>query len=222
MPDSLAAVVARADGFLLDFDGPVCDLFPRGSGSTIADGARTPLQSAGVGIPEDVASTVDHLVVLAFAAEHVPAVLEEVERAAVKGEIEAALSAPLTPGVREFLAACARTDRPIVIVSNNASAAIELFLELHGLADLVVGVLGRPFARPDLMKPNPFLAGQALTLLGRSNCCMIGDAPTDIEFSRRAGLASIAYAKSPRHEARLRPAGPDAVIQTMTALADCL
>jgi phosphoglycolate phosphatase-like HAD superfamily hydrolase len=29
-------------------------------------------------------------------------------------------------------------------------------------------------------------------------------------------------ANSPRHEVRLRPAGPDAVIQTMTALADCL
>jgi phosphoglycolate phosphatase-like HAD superfamily hydrolase len=50
---------------------------------------------------------------------------------------------------------------------------------------------------------------------------MVGDEPTDIEFSRRAGLAAIAYAKSPRHEARLRPAGPDAVIRAMTALADC-
>jgi phosphoglycolate phosphatase-like HAD superfamily hydrolase len=51
---------------------------------------------------------------------------------------------------------------------------------------------------------------------------MIGDAVTDIEFSRSAGLAPIASAKSPRHETRLRPAGPDAVIRAMTALADCL
>jgi phosphoglycolate phosphatase-like HAD superfamily hydrolase len=48
---------------------------------------------------------------------------------------------------------------------------------------------------------------------------MIGDSATDIEFSRRAGLSSIAYAKSPRHEARLRPAGPDAIVHTMGELA---
>ncbi|MEI8407386.1 MULTISPECIES: hypothetical protein [unclassified Kribbella] len=49
--------------------------------------------------------------------------------------------------MREFLAACARTDQAVVIVGNNASAAIELFLERHGLAALVVGVLGRPNLR---------------------------------------------------------------------------
>jgi phosphoglycolate phosphatase-like HAD superfamily hydrolase len=88
--------------------------------------------------------------------------------------------------------------------------------------DLVGGVLGRPYARPDLMKPDPFLAVQAIELLDRGRLCMIGDAVTDIEFSRSAGLAPIASAKSPRHETRLRPAGPDAVIRAMTALADCL
>jgi len=208
-----------ADAFLLDFDGPVCDLFPVGSGSTIADRAREPVHAAGVVMPEGVASTVGHLVVLGFAAAHAPAVLEEVERAAIDGEIDAARSAPITAGVREFLEMCARTDRPVVIVSNNAAAAIELFLERHDLTHLVTGVLGRPYARPDLMKPDPFLAGEALALLDRPRCCMIGDSATDIEFSHRAGLSSIAYAKSPRHEARLRPAGPDAIVHTMGELA---
>ncbi len=172
--------------------------------------------------PAGIASTVEHLVVLAFAAEQAPGVLEEVERAAIEGEIEAARSAPITPGVREFLAGCARTDRPVVIVSNNAAAAVEVFLERHDLTHLITGVVGRPYARPELMKPDPFLAAQALALLDRPQCCMVGDAPTDIEFSRRAGLLSIAHAKSPRHEALLHPAGPDAVITAMTALADCL
>lgn len=124
--------------------------------------------------------------------------------------------------MREFLAGCARTDRPVVIVSNNAAAAVEVFLERHDLTHLITGVVGRPYARPELMKPDPFLAAQALTLLDRPRCCMVGDAPTDIEFSRRAGLPSIAYAKSPRHEALLHSAGPDAVVTAMTALADCL
>jgi phosphoglycolate phosphatase-like HAD superfamily hydrolase len=215
-------LVGRVDGFLLDFDGPVCDLFPPGSGSTIGDRAREPLESAGVVIPEGVARTVEHLVVLGFAAVQAPGVLEEVERAAIEGEVEAARSAPITAGVREFLDGCARTDRPVVIVSNNAAAAVELFLERHDLTHLITGVLGRPYARPELMKPDPFLAAPAIALLDRPRCCMIGDGPSDIEFSRRAGLTSIAYAKSPRHEARLRSSGPDAVITAMTALADCL
>ncbi|MEU4606613.1 hypothetical protein AB0F43_26775 [Kribbella sp. NPDC023972] len=136
---SLVEVVGRVEGFLLDFDGPVCDLFPPGSGSTIGDAAREPLRAAGVVLPEAIARTVEHLVVLRFAAERAPAVLEDVERAAIKGEV-----------------AAART------------------------------------------------------------------APSDIEFGRRAGLAAIAYAKSPRHEAELRAAQPDAVIRLMTALADRL
>ena len=193
----LSAVVGRADAFLLDFDGPVCDLFPVGSGSTIADGARGPLRSAGVAVPEGIASTNDHLTVLRFAAAQAPGVLEDVERAAIAGEVEAAVAAPITPGVREFLAGCARTDRPVVIVSNNAAAAIDVFLERHGLTELVGGVLGRAYARPELMKPDPFLAARAVELLDRDRCCMIGDAVTDIEFSRSAGLAAIAYAKSP-------------------------
>jgi phosphoglycolate phosphatase len=216
----LAALVRRTDGFLLDFDGPVCDLFPPGSGTTIADGAREPLHAAGIALPDLIASTNEHLVVLEFAAERAPAVLDDVERAAIKGEIEAARTAPLTPGAREFLAGCARTDRPVVVVSNNAAAAIEAFLDRHGLVDQVRTVLGRPFARPDLMKPNPHLARQAVELVDRSGWCMVGDSVTDIEFSRRAGVSSIAYAKSARHEARLT--GADAVIREMTALADCL
>ncbi|GAB2635026.1 HAD family hydrolase [Kribbella swartbergensis] len=216
----LAALVRRTDGFLLDFDGPVCDLFPPGSGTTIADAAREPLHAAGVAVPHPVASTNEHLVVLQFAAQHAPAVLEDVERAAIKGETEAAETAPATPGAREFLAACARTDRPVVIVSNNAAAAVELFLDRYGLTDQVRAVLGRPYARPDLMKPNPHLARRAVELADRDRWCMVGDSASDIEFSRRAGLMSITYAKSARHEARL--GGADVVIRTMRALADCV
>jgi phosphoglycolate phosphatase len=217
---TLVELVGRTDGFLLDFDGPVCDLFPPGSGTTIADAARAPLQAAGVVMPEPVASTVEHLVVLEFAASS--AVLEAVERAAIDGEVAAAGTAPITAGAREFLAACARTYRPVVIVSNNAAAAIELFLARHELTHLVAGVLGRPYARPDLMKPNPFLAARACELIGRTNCCMIGDAVSDVDFSRRAGLASIGYAKSPRHEDRLRLSAPDAVVRSMSAVAESL
>jgi hypothetical protein len=44
---NLTEILARCDAVLLDFDGPVADLFPRGSGSRIAEEARTPVHLAG-------------------------------------------------------------------------------------------------------------------------------------------------------------------------------
>ena len=219
----MAAVVGGVEAFLLDFDGPVCDLFPSGSGSRIADDARTPIRVAGIAMPEPIASTVEHLSVLRYAAEHAAEVLDEVEQAAVQGEIEAARNAPITPGAAAFLAACSRTGRPVVIVSNNAAAAVELFLDRHDLKG-VAAVLGRPYARPELMKPDPFNATQALRLLDRSaaSCCMIGDEATDVQFAHTAGLSSIAYAKSARHEAALREVAPRALTLSMSAITACL
>ncbi|MGW6279277.1 HAD family hydrolase [Kribbella sp. NPDC055071] len=206
----LDAVVAGVRAFLLDFDGPVCDLFPAGSTTTIAADARTPMEQAGIELPPTLAHTNEHLSILTYAAAHAPAVLAQVEAAAIAGEVEAARTAPLTPGAREFLLACAQSHRPVVIVSNNAAAVIELFLERHELTSLITAIACRPFAQPNLMKPDPYLAVGALRSLDRpaAGCCMVGDAVTDVEFARAVGVRAIAYAKSDRHEARLRPAGP--------------
>jgi phosphoglycolate phosphatase-like HAD superfamily hydrolase len=217
--EELTAVLERTENVLLDFDGPVADLFPAGSGTKIADETRTPILRAGVVIPEPLASTVEHLVVLEFAAEHAPEALELAERAAVAGEIACARTAPVTPGVGDFLSACAAAGRRVAIISNNAAPAIEAFVELHGLQ--VEFILGRPFARPRLMKPDPTLAFEALRALKSrpDQCCMVGDAVTDIEFARRAGVRAVGYAKNPERGRQLAAAGADAITPTMSDLA---
>jgi phosphoglycolate phosphatase len=111
----------------------------------------------------------------------------------VTGDEDAAAGmASITVGVREFLIACPQSERPVVIVSNNAAAA----------------------------KSDPYLAVGAVQALDRSvsGCCMIGDAVTDVEFARAAGVRAIGYAKSERHALRLRVARPDAVARTMAEL----
>ncbi len=70
----------------------------------------------------------DPLKVLRRTADIAPELVNKVEDAFMAYEIEAADSAEITPGVRELLAACAETDRPVVIVSNNSELAIERFL----------------------------------------------------------------------------------------------
>ena len=221
MIDELVGVVSRAEGVLLDFDGPIADLFPKGSGSPIAEWVRKPILRAGVEIPEPLASTHEHLGVLEFASIHAPEVMDEAEQAAVDGEIEAARTATITPGAKDFLTSCSAAGLPVVVVSNNTAAAIEIFLELHGLADQAGLIVGRPFARPDLMKPHPALADQIFAHLTSppGRCFMVGDAVSDIEFSRRIGVRSIGYAKNATRGAELITAGADAITPDMARLA---
>ncbi len=194
--------------------------FRAACGSRIAEEARTPVRRARVAIPEPVASTVDHLEVLQFAAAHAPGALEEAERVAVAGEVESAKVAPLTVGAREFLDACGESGRQVAIVSNNAAEAIEVFLELHGLRSQVAFVLGRPFARPELMKPDVGLAVEALRLLGvrAERACMVGDSVSDVEFAHRSGVVAVGYAKNAKRGRELAEAGADVVVQSMKEL----
>lgn len=219
-----ASILDGVTGVLLDFDGPVADLFRSGNTSRIADEVRAPIVQAGVEIPEPVASTREHLVVLEFAAVHAPAAVEAAEERAVAGEIESARVAPITTGAAEFLRACADVGLPVAIVSNNAAAAIEVFLDRFELADQVARICGRPFARPELMKPHPALVEQALEALkmDAGSCVLVGDSVTDIEVSRRTGVRSIGYAKNPRRGDELGQAGADALIDSMSALADAV
>lgn len=129
-----------------------------------------------------------------------------------------------TLGAASFLEACEQTGRPVVIVSNNAADAIEVYLNQHGLADKVAKVLGRPYGTPNLMKPHPELVRLALDALGRqpSDCVMIGDSVTDIEVSRSAGVHAIGYAKTPQRSVELDRAGADAITDHMAALASAV
>jgi phosphoglycolate phosphatase len=196
-------------------------LLPSGPNRELAEATRQPLRSAGTKLPEPIASTTDHLSVLRYAATQAPATLEAVERIAVAGEIEAARLAIPTTGALDLLAACKQSERVVAIVSNNAVVAIEEFLELHGWTNYVAAVFGRPFGRPDLMKPNPCLIHQAVQALEDEpkDCVMIGDSITDIEVSRIAGVRSIGYAKTPQRGQDLAGAGADAVSDDMAAIA---
>ena len=114
-----------------------------------------------------------------------------------------------------------RNGHPIVIVSNNATEAVETYLLRHGIDDLVSGVVGRQYGSPELMKPDPDPVERALRIINgdSATCVLIGDSVTDIEVSRRAGLRSIGYAKTPLRGDELAAAGADAMIDDMAALA---
>ena len=108
----------------------------------------------------------------------------------------------------------------MVIVSNNAAAAIDAFLQRHHLTAYVRDVLGRPFMRPDLMKPHPHIVRRALTIAEASaeSAVLIGDSVSDIDVARTVGVHSIGYGKTRRRRTELWESGADAVVNSVAEL----
>jgi len=69
--------------------------------------------------------------------------------------------------------------------------------------------VGRPYAEPQRMKPNPESVLRAVRQLnGRpGECVLVGDSVTDIEAARRAGVRSIGFANKPSKYLMLLEAG---------------
>ncbi|WP_442788484.1 HAD family hydrolase [Dactylosporangium sp. NBC_01737] len=75
------------------------------------------------------------------------------------------------------LAARTRAGKPITIVSNNSAPAIEAYLSTHRLNGHIAYVVGRAYAQPERMKPNPEPIRRAMTALNVEStaCVFIGD-----------------------------------------------
>ncbi|MGO4360901.1 HAD family hydrolase [Terrabacter sp. RAF57] len=200
---------------LLDFDGPVTLLMPPPSNAHAAEAARAPL--AGTALPREVATTTDHLAVLRWTADNAPVRLDDVERACIDAEINAARISTPTPGALRFLDICAQKGKPVVVVSNNAADAVATFLNRYDATSLVRGIVGREPRRPDLLKPHPSLVLAALDLLQfpADDTILIGDSDTDVQVAHRTGVRSIGYAKSPARGRALKAAGADVVVDSM-------
>lgn len=218
---TLHQIVASTQGVLLDFDGPMTPLMPAPLNFEIADSIRSVLRNAEVPMPADVEDTKDPLVVLRFAAnlaEDVEAVAEQTCRDA---EVEAARRASPTPGALELLAACAATDRPLVIVTNNSADAAWAFVQQAGLVRYIADVCGRPAGHPELMKPDPYLLHSAIEQLGlpAQDCVLFGDSVSDVVAAARASVRCVGFGKHPQRAKELADAGADVVVETVLELA---
>lgn len=215
-----AELFAVADAVLLDFDGPVTPLIPAPANLEVANAARVPLLMHDITLDNHIGATSDHLAVLRWAADNAPQVLADVEAVCDDAETAAAYSAEPTRGTHDLLARCHQRGKPVVIVSNNAEAAIRAYLERWTLTPYVVAVIGRPSGRPDLMKPNTHTVDEALRLLRieAPHAVFIGDSVSDVEVSRAVGVPCIGYAKTAQRGLELRAAGADAVVAGMAEL----
>lgn len=215
-----AQLLRESAAVLLDFDGPVTPLMPAPANLLAADAARRALEQHGTSTPAEIATTSDHLAVIRWTGTYAPDALRYVNDACALAEMDSAKTCTPTPGAHAFLASLHAAGTPVVIVSNNEGFAIRIYLDRHHLTPYVRDVIGRPFMRPDLMKPHPHIVERALEITGSApgNSVLIGDSVSDIEVAKATGVRSIGYAKTRRRGVELRDVGADAVIDRMADL----
>lgn len=216
-PDGISAV-------LLDFDGPVCGVFSGYPAHLVADELRGDLLRLGIVATDDICASSDPLAILRWAGDEHPEVIEDIDSILTAAERRAVRSAQPTPGAHRVIVSAQRIGRPVAIVSNNSAAAIADYLSEHDISEQVAVVAARPFGQPWFMKPNPALVVQAIEHLGASpeRCLFVGDAITDIQAGRAAGVRVVGYVKTSQQGAALASAGPDRLINSMSELADAL
>ncbi|WBB78616.1 HAD family phosphatase [Micromonospora sp. WMMD882] len=225
MNADLHRLMAGIDAILLDFDGPVCSVFAGYPAPRVAAELVDVLRKQGVDVPSDLAIEPDPLEVLRrTGAAGDQAVTQAVEDALCEAERHAVETAEPTPYGREVIVAARQAGVPVAVVSNNSAGAVKAYLTSHRLAAYVSPVIGRAYADPDRMKPNPEPILQAVRALNNaaSRCVLIGDSVSDIDGARTAGVQVIGYANRPSKIKALRAAGANAVIGSMSEIAGIL
>lgn len=174
------------------------------------------LAEAGLSVPE----TGDPLEILRWTAHRHPSLTRAVDDALIAEERAAVAVAEPTAGAAELIGAAREAGKPVAVVSNNSRAAIADYLDAHGLAGDVAVVVGRAYAKPGEMKPNPLPLRRALRLLEAApgGAVMIGDSVADITAARAAGVPAVGYANREGKNRRLSLAGADAVVTDLAVL----
>jgi HAD superfamily hydrolase (TIGR01509 family) len=223
-PVELRTIIGRTRHLLLDFDGPICNLFAGLPALSVATGLQELLRSDATPLPDHVASEDDPIEVLRFTSSLDLNTAALVETALRDAELAATTTATPTPYVRDVMLACHQTGRPVAVISNNAQAAVETYLQAHHLAEHIDVIVGRTDPDPRLLKPHPHLVLRALDALhgDPATSAFIGDSTSDIQSAKAAGTHSVGYANKPDKYDRLRLAGADALVTTMAELHTAL
>ncbi len=223
--DRLAAVLSRTRTLLLDFDGPVCRLFARVHAPVVAEDLRVLVAERLDALPVRMVDAGPVQVLRLSAGLHDPQLARTLADALRDAELTAAASAAPTPGLADAIQALRDTGRRVAIVSNTSAEAVDGYLEQHGLAGVFDGVFARYDGMdPALLKPDGHLVASALAALdaAASSTALLGDSASDIEAGKALGLPTIGYANRPARRQLLAEAGVDAMVATMTDLAEAI
>ncbi|MET9255831.1 HAD family hydrolase [Streptomyces sp. NPDC003717] len=219
--DELGRLVRGARCVLWDLDGPVCRLFaghPAEKVAAVLVGVLEQHGLPGLLTERERASGDPHAVLRAVdRARPGGGLVAELEERLTEEELRAAASAMPTawadPLIRTWTALGVRP----AVATNNAPRVARAYLAGRGLLDCFgPHVYGRTRQLRQL-KPDPHTLLRALDDLAAApgTALFIGDAPTDCEAARRAGVPFLGYARDAGREAALRQAGAGVVVGSL-------
>ncbi|MDH6518155.1 phosphoglycolate phosphatase-like HAD superfamily hydrolase [Streptomyces sp. SAI-124] len=216
----LASLVASARYVLWDMDGPICRLFAGYPAHQIAGELVDKIDRLGMGglLTTQERSGNDPHDALRGVHERRRGsdLILELEEWLTRRELTAVATAMPTPYADPLIRTWSSYGVRFAITTNNAAAAATAYIESRRLADCFPHVYGRT-PNLDLMKPNPYCLEQAIKAMGAvpSATLMIGDAPTDLQAARQAGVAFLGYARNEDKERMLKKAGAEVIVDSM-------
>jgi phosphoglycolate phosphatase len=217
---TLLGIIITTRHLLLDFDGPVCDVYAGLPAPTVAEHLRKLFRDEGRQLPDNVARSDDPVEVFVYAATIDPELAARVEAELTSMEETAVATAKPVAYVHEVMTSARESGRSISVVSNNSERAVNSYLAQHGLDDRIDLVVARTSHDATLLKPNPHLIKRALDTLSAepAACAFVGDSTTDIEAAKIVGVSSIGYANKPGKHDLLTQAGANTVVSSLSDL----
>ncbi|EGX59431.1 hydrolase [Streptomyces zinciresistens K42] len=220
--EDLRAVLGRAEAVLLDFDGPLCDLFGGTCTAGIADEIKERARREWGRLDPPVESCADSHGILLRLADMAarrggpgPIRLDWADAIVTRHEYAAVHRAVATPGARRLVDALRSAGKTLLVVTNNAEGPVREYLERRDLLGHFTAVYGRDPHDPRLMKPHPGVVGRALAALGGtapSRTLLIGDQLTDLAAARAAGVPFLGFTRHPERAERMRRLGARGVV----------
>lgn len=230
--DAVLRLFGSTDAVLFDFDGPVCDLFGDASTAHVAAKVkRVARRYWGRPLEQHVEACDDSHGILRRLREmyeqRTPKPtwrrpLIRAERIVAKFESKAVRTAVEAPHIVTLVTLLSELGKRLVIVSNNAEAPIERYLQQHGMHDRFERVFGRDPEDARNMKPHPNCIERALEhlSLAPSSCLLVGDQITDLEAAASAGTRFLGYTQDEVRDKEMRNLGAHAVVSSHTALVE--
>lgn len=215
-----------ADAVLLDFDGPVCDLFGDVPTAHIAEEIKVMARLEWGALDRKVEDCDDSHGILQRLRDmldgEAPAVRSRVPlglaNTIVTGHEYAAVnSAVQAPDVENLLDALLDLGKRLVIVSNNAEEPVWHYLKHAGLESKFFAVHGRDPGEPRRMKPDPDVVLRALKDLDGldpSRALLVGDQLTDLRAAKSAGVRFLGYTQDRKRRQQMRRNKADGVVSS--------
>lgn len=220
----LAQLARRTRHVLIDFDGPVCQVYAGTPDHEVADRLRASLRAAGIDIPTAAAGLDDPLEVFRAVADLSAQDAITAQQVLTSLEIHAVQTARPTPGAADLIVTATQTGRTVTVVTNNSGAAVTTYLGQQHLGPYVGKIVGRDDPDPALMKPSPYRVRIAVSSLRAEpeDCVFIGDTETDVLAGLLGGVAVIGYANKPGKAETLSHVGARAVVTDLAEITTAL